>query len=79
MLGALLLYTTGSWKHNVMMRRNAVEKGLKLNQYGLFKLWTEVDEFGFDKQKEAFVAGKTEQDIFKALDMEFVEPEDREL
>lgn len=63
--GAALQYFTGSKEHNVVTRKIAIDKGLKLSEYGLFK--------GSNR-----VAGKTEQDIYKALDMTWIPPEIRE-
>jgi DNA polymerase (family 10) len=63
--GAALNYFTGSKDHNVVIRARAIKKGLKLNEYGLFK-------------GEKSVAGKTEEEIYKALGMAYVEPELRE-
>lgn len=64
--GSALQYFTGSKKHNVETRDVAIEKGLKLNEYGV---WNDEDER---------VAGETEQDVYDALDMEYVPPELRE-
>ena len=63
--GAALQYFTGSKDHNVALRRIAQEKGLKLSEYGLFK---------GDKQ----VAGKTEEEIYETLGLQWVPPELRE-
>lgn len=63
--GAALLYLTGSKNFNIIMRSKAKKKGGLLNEYGLY-----------DGSRK--IAGKTEEEIFKELDMEFVEPEDRE-
>src|SRR5699024_5353377 len=63
--GAALYYFTGSKAHSVAVRRIAVERGLKLNEYGLFR---------GDKR----IAGRTEQEIFQALDLPWIEPELRE-
>ena len=63
--GAALNYFTGSQAHNVRLRGLAQSKGLKLNEYGLFK-------------GERRVAGKTEEAIYRKLGMEFVPPELRE-
>jgi DNA polymerase/3'-5' exonuclease PolX len=60
-----LLYFTGSKKNNILMRLKAKQKGFKLNQYGLWR--------GLD-----LVPGlTTERDIFKKLDMPYLNPEDR--
>lgn len=63
--GAALNYFTGSKDHNVALRRIAQEKGLKLNEYGLFR--------GSKR-----IAGKTEEEIYKALGLAYVAPELRE-
>lgn len=62
--GAALLYFTGSKDFNVMMRKKAIEKGYLLNEYALF-------------ENGEYIAGKTEQDVFDKLDMEFVAPKNR--
>jgi len=63
--GAALLYFTGSKNFNIKLRQLAIRKGLKINEYGVFR-------------KNKFVAGKTEEEIFKLLGMSYVEPELRE-
>ncbi len=63
--GAALNYFTGSKDHNVALRRIAQEKGLKLNEYGLFR--------GSKR-----IAGETEEEIYKALGLSFIPPELRE-
>ena len=64
--GAALNYFTGSRDHNIALRQLAQDKGLKLNEYGLFR-------------GDASVAGKTEEGIYAALGMPYVEPELREM
>lgn len=63
--GAALSYFTGSKAHNVAMRRIAMEKGLKLNEYGLFR-------------GERAIAGKTEEEVYEALGLQYIPPELRE-
>ncbi len=63
--GAALLYFTGSKAHNIAIRKIAVSRGLKLNEYGLFK---------DDKR----IAGKTEAQVYRRLGMAWVPPEMRE-
>lgn len=63
--GAGLQYFTGSVDHNVRLRSIAQKKGLRLNEYGLFK----------DEEK---IAGSDEVGIYKALGLDMVEPELRE-
>ena len=63
--GAALLYFTGSKNFNIKLRQLAIRKGLKINEYGVFK-------------GNKFVCGKTEEEIFKLLGMSYIEPELRE-
>lgn len=65
--GAALQYFTGSKAHNVVLRDRAKRMGYKLNEYGLFRI-----------SDEAKVAGKTEQEIYKFLGLDYIEPEMRE-
>lgn len=65
--GAALQYFTGSKEHNVVLRSMAIDKGLKLNEYGLFKKDTMVP-----------IAGETEEGIYKALGLDVMPPEIRE-
>jgi len=60
--GAALHYFTGSKAHNIAIRKLAISKGLKLNEYGLFK-------------GEKKIAGKTEEGVFKALGLPYIIPE----
>jgi DNA polymerase (family X) len=63
--GAALQYFTGSKAHNIHLRGIAKAKGIKVNEYGVFK----------DKKK---IGGKDERDIYHALGMDWMEPELRE-
>ena len=63
--GAALHYFTGSKAHNITLRRRAQQRGLKLNEYGIFK-------------DEEQIAGKTEESVFKAVDLPWIAPELRE-
>jgi len=63
--GAALQYFTGSKEHNIAVRRIAIDKGLKLSEYGLFK-------------GKKMIAGKTEEEVYKALGMRWIPPEIRE-
>jgi DNA polymerase (family 10) len=69
--GAALNYFTGSKDHNVALRQLAITKGLKLNEYGLFRATS-------DKRHGIKVAGETEEGIYKALRLDYIEPELRE-
>lgn len=63
--GAALNYFTGSKAHNVALRRLAQDRGWKLNEYGLF-------------EGERRLAGRTEEEIYEALGLQYVPPELRE-
>jgi DNA polymerase (family X) len=67
--GSAMNYFIGSKEHNVELRKLALKKGYSLSEYGLFKL---------GKDDKTWVAGKTEQDIYKKLGLQFVPPEMRE-
>jgi DNA polymerase (family 10) len=67
--GAALNYFTGSKDHNIALREIAIKKGYKLNEYGLFKV---------KGKSEVMVAGKTEEEIYEALGLRYIEPELRE-
>ena len=63
--GSGLQYFTGSKDHNVHLRTVAQKQGLKLNEYGLFR---------GDEQ----ISGATEEEVYRSLGMQFIEPEMRE-
>ena len=63
--GAALVYFTGSKAHNIAIRRIAQNKGLKLNEYGVFK---------DDKR----IAGETEESVYTAIGLPWIPPELRE-
>lgn len=63
--GAALQYFTGSKDHNIMTRKIAMDKGLKLSEYGLFR-------------GPKMIAGATEEEIYKVLGMQCPPPETRE-
>ena len=69
--GAALMYFTGSKDHNVALRELAIKKGYTLNEYGLFK--------GTKEKKGKLAAGKTEEEIYRVLGLEYIEPEMREM
>ncbi len=66
--GAALLYFTGSKAHNIELRRIAIDKGLSLNEYGLFRGDSEGTR----------VAGRSEEEVYRALDLDWIPPELRE-
>lgn len=62
--GAALQYFTGSKDHNVLVRTLAIRKGMKLNEYGLFK-------------GKKLLACRMEEDVYRALGLPYMEPEIR--
>jgi len=63
--GAALQYFTGSKAHNIVLRGMAKDRGLKVNEYGVFR-------------GEAQIAGATEEEVYAALDLPWFPPELRE-
>jgi len=63
--GSALQYFTGNKDHNIVTRKIAISKGLKLSEYGIFK-------------GEKQIAGATEEDVYKSLGLPYIEPELRE-
>lgn len=63
--GSAAVYFTGSKAHNIALRRLAQEKGLKINEYGVFR-------------GSVRVAGATEASVYKAVGLDYIEPELRE-
>jgi DNA polymerase (family 10) len=66
--GAALQYFTGSKAHNIALRDRAIGLGLKLNEYGVFRV-----------DNEQRIAGATEEDVYAALGLPWVPPELREM
>src|ERR1017187_8930936 len=67
-----LAYFTGSKEHNIVMRQRAIQRGLRLNEYGLFKSKEET------RDPKLLVPCQDEAEIFHKLDLVFVPPEVRE-
>jgi len=65
--GAALLYFTGSQQHNIVLRKIAIKKGMKLSEYGVF-----------NKKTNKLLVGKTEEECYKKLGLRYIEPEIRE-
>src|SRR3989344_3030139 len=60
--GAALQYFTGNKEHNIELRKIAIKKGYKLNEYGLFK-------------GNKIIASKTEEEVYKNLGLNYIQPE----
>ncbi|MEO8497142.1 MAG: helix-hairpin-helix domain-containing protein, partial [Planctomycetota bacterium] len=67
--GAALQYFTGSKEHNVVVRGMAKQRGLKINEYGVYRI---------DGENEEYIAGATEEDVYATLDLPCFPPELRE-
>ncbi len=67
-----LAYFTGSKEHNIVMRQRAIERGLRLNEYGLFRSNEET------RDPSLLVPCATEEEIFRAVGLGYVPPELRE-
>jgi DNA polymerase (family 10) len=63
--GAGLVYFTGSKAHNIVLRRRAQQRGLKVNEYGVYR---------GDEQ----IAGRSEEDVYASLELPWFPPELRE-
>ncbi len=67
--GAALQYFTGSKEHNIVVRGLAKDRGLKINEYGVYQV---------SGKKEKMIAGRTEAEVYAALDLPCFPPELRE-
>jgi len=67
-----LMYFTGSKEHNIVMRQRAIERGLRLNEYGLFRSKTET------RDPKLLVSCRTEDEVFQQLGLHFIAAEMRE-
>lgn len=72
-----LAYFTGSKEHNIAMRQRAIDRGLKLNEFGLIPEAKAGDLKGMDAAVHSLEA-LSEQEIYAHLDMDYVAPELRE-
>jgi DNA polymerase (family X) len=90
--GAALVYFTGSKQHNIVLRGMAKQHGLRINEYGVFRLppggkMSDADKETAGKEtsdeaKEAdkleYIAGRTEKEVYDTLDLPVFPPEIRE-
>jgi len=87
--GAALMYFTGSKDHNVKLRARALEKGMTLNEWGLYNITIEkkatdgrsggrVEKVTAQAPSAKPQAAKTEEEVYKALGLAYVPPELRE-
>jgi DNA polymerase (family 10) len=78
--GAAMLYFTGSKDHNVRIRGRALDRGMTLNEWGLYDLkqYEKAAKKTAEAPQLAPVASKTETDIYEKLGLIYIEPELRE-
>ena len=78
--GAAMVYFTGSKEHNIKLRKRAIERGLRLSEYGVFR----EDGGGGDESEEKDpwageqLAGRTEKEVYSTVELPWIEPELRE-
>jgi DNA polymerase (family 10) len=75
--GAALQYFTGSKDHNVTLRNRAIDRDLKMNEYGIFDV-SEVENPDSGQRVGERVGGTTEDEMYAALDLDWIPPELRE-
>jgi DNA polymerase (family 10) len=84
--GAALMYFTGSKDHNIALRELGRKKGYKINEYGLFKLGKRSGGVSTRGKgavsarpaREIKVAGRSEEEVYKKLGLQYIPPEIRE-
>lgn len=76
--GAALVYFTGSKAHNIAVRKLGVECGLRISEYGVFRVpkGKKAEEVGVEEGER--VGGAKEEDVFQAVGLDWVPPELRE-
>jgi DNA polymerase (family 10) len=76
--GAALHYFIGSKAHNVAVRKLGVERGLRINEYGVFRVpkGRKAEELGEEEGER--IGGETEEDVFRAVGLVWIPPELRE-
>ena len=76
--GAALQHFTGSKQHNVAVRKRAVARGLRVSEYGVFRVPPDADPDEADPHSGERIAGQREEEVYAALDLAWVPPELRE-
>ena len=76
--GSALHYFTGSKAHNIAVRTLGVERGLRISEYGIFRVpkGKKAEDVGVEEGER--IGGAKEEDVFRAVDMDWVPPELRE-
>ena len=80
--GAAMVYFTGSKEHNIKLRKRAIERGLRLSEYGVFRQDDREDDSGEETEGDPWagemIAGKEERQVYRALELPWIAPELRE-
>ncbi|MDP3639924.1 MAG: DNA polymerase/3'-5' exonuclease PolX [Nanoarchaeota archaeon] len=81
--GSALLYFTGSKDHNIELRKLAISKKWTLSEYGLFRVKSQKSKISGELEptvqtNKKWLAGRTEEEVYKKLGLSFIEPELRE-
>ncbi len=75
--GAALQYFTGSKQHNVALRNRALDRDLKVNEYGVFDI-SDIEDAESGQRVGERLAGETEEGMYEALGLDWIPPELRE-
>jgi len=75
--GSALQYFTGSKDHNITLRNYAIDRGVKLNEYGAFDV-SGIDDPDAGQRVGVRIGGETEESMYAALDLPWIPPEMRE-
>ncbi|MEZ5406102.1 MAG: DNA polymerase/3'-5' exonuclease PolX [Verrucomicrobiia bacterium] len=70
-----LHHFTGSKEHNIAMRHRAIERGMKMSEWGLFKISNSKSNV---VKEEELIPCKTEEEVFNKLGLDYIPPELRE-
>ena len=76
--GAALVYFTGSKDHNVAIRTRAVREGLRVNEWGVYRVPEGADPASLGKDEGERIAGESEESVYESLGMRWVAPTLRE-
>ncbi len=79
--GAAMVYFSGSKEHNIRLRKRAIERGLRLSEYGVFEIDPETvgqDSHERDPWAGKWVAGREEKDVYRSVELPWIAPELRE-
>ncbi|MFP3855198.1 MAG: helix-hairpin-helix domain-containing protein, partial [Anaerolineales bacterium] len=76
--GAALVYFTGSKAHNVNLRQRALDRDLRISEYGVFDVGGLAEEEEEDPWAGEWVAGETEEAVYRQVDLPWIPPELRQ-